>query len=147
MAVAAGAGVWFLARSERIGALRALGLTLTVLVILGPVIQPWYLSWGLVLLAPVATGKVRSLIVSLSVATAFLGLPGGRQLVNDLLHSNPLAVAAALLVLLAILTVPLTSERHRKVGSGAPRPGSGPDALPEEAGTGRGDPSLDLAEA
>ncbi|HUO49857.1 MAG TPA: polyprenol phosphomannose-dependent alpha 1,6 mannosyltransferase MptB, partial [Acidimicrobiales bacterium] len=114
LAVAAGAGLWLLARSERMGSLRALGITLTLLVVLGPVIQPWYLSWGLVLLAPVATGKVRSLIVSLSIATAFLGLPGGRQLVNDLLHANPLAVAAALLVLLAILTVPLTAERHRR---------------------------------
>ena len=31
----------------------------------GPVVQPWYLSWGLVVLAPVATGKVRTLIVGL----------------------------------------------------------------------------------
>ncbi len=114
MAVAGGIAIWLLWRSERMGALRALGLTLLVIVVLGPVVQPWYLSWGLVLLAPVATGKVRSLIITLSIGTAFIGLPGGKQLVTDLLSSNPLAVAAALVVLLAILTVPLTSgERHR----------------------------------
>jgi hypothetical protein len=141
MAVAAGLGVWLLARAERIGALRALGLTLLALVVLGPVVQPWYLSWGLVLLAPVATGKVRSLIISLSVATAFLGLPGGRTFVNDLLQSNPLAVAAALLVLLGILTVPLTAERHRRVDPGGGSTGRGRAVL-AEAGT---DPSLDFA--
>jgi len=119
LALAAGTGLWLLWRSERIGALRALGVTLLLLVVLGPVVQPWYLSWGLVLLAPVATGRVRSLIISLSIASAFLGLPGGRQLVNDLLHANPLAVATALLVLLAILTVPLTPSARRKRLSGA----------------------------
>jgi len=143
MGTAAGLGVWLLARSEKIGALRALGVTLLLLVILGPVVQPWYLSWGLVLLAPVATGKVRSLIVALSVASAFLGLPGGRQLVNDLLHSNPLAVAAALLVLLAILTVPLTAERHRRAGLGRPDQ----DLSTELHDPGPADPSLDLAGA
>ena len=42
-----------------------MGLTMLVIVALGPVVQPWYLSWGLVVLAPVATGKVRTLIVGL----------------------------------------------------------------------------------
>ena len=79
---------------------------------LGPVVQPWYLSWGLVLLAPVATGKVRSLLITLSIGSAFLGLPGGQELVHDLLSSNPLDVAGALVILLAILTVPLTSSDH-----------------------------------
>jgi len=78
------------------------------------VVQPWYLSWGLLLLAPVAIGKVRSLIIGLSVSSAFLGLPGARQLVSDLLHANPLSVAIALLVCLGILTVPLTPfDRER----------------------------------
>ncbi|HYA69338.1 MAG TPA: polyprenol phosphomannose-dependent alpha 1,6 mannosyltransferase MptB [Acidimicrobiales bacterium] len=113
VAVAGGVGLWLLVRSERFGALRALGVSLLVIVLLGPVVQPWYLSWGLVLLAPVATGKVRSLIITLSIGSAFLGLPGGHELVHDLLSSNPLAVAAALVVLLAILTVPLTSSERR----------------------------------
>jgi len=112
LAVAGGVGLWLLVRSERFGAVRALGVTLLVLVLLGPVVQPWYLSWGLVLLAPVATGKVRSLLITLSIGSAFLGLPGGQELVHDLLSSNPLDVAGALVVLLAILTVPLTSSDH-----------------------------------
>ena len=57
--------MWLLLHSDRIGALRAMGLTMLIIVALGPVVQPWYLSWGLVVLAPVATGKVRTLIVGL----------------------------------------------------------------------------------
>jgi len=73
----------------------------------------------------------------------FANLQAPAQLVNDLLHSNPLAVAAALLVLLAILTVPLTPERHRRSGPG--RSGPDPGALAEGPGGRHGDPSLDYA--
>src|SRR5579862_3749000 len=108
LGVAAGVGVWLLLHVDRVGTMKAMGLTMLLVVALGPVVQPWYLSWGLVLLAPVAFGRVRTLIVGFSVASAFIGLPGGKQLVTDLLAANPLTVAVALLACLAILTVPLT---------------------------------------
>jgi len=111
--VAAVAGVWLLVRSDRLGWLRAIGLTMMLVVVLGPVVQPWYLSWGLVLVAPVATGKARSMLIGLSIASAFIGLPGARQLLFDLLHANPLTVAVALLACLFILTVPLTPPARR----------------------------------
>jgi alpha-1,6-mannosyltransferase len=114
LTIAFAAGLWLLARSDRIGFLRAMGLTMLAVVVLGPVVQPWYLSWGLMLLAPVATGKVRTLIVGSSIASAFIGLPGGRQLLHDLFTADPLTVAAALLACLAILIVPLTPfDRER----------------------------------
>ncbi|MHB8439258.1 MAG: polyprenol phosphomannose-dependent alpha 1,6 mannosyltransferase MptB, partial [Acidimicrobiales bacterium] len=106
--VAAGAGVWLLGRVDRYGTLRSMGLTMMLIVVLGPVVQPWYLSWGLILLAPVATGRVRNLIITFSVVSAFIGLPGANQLLSDLIHANPLTVAVALLACVAILTVPLT---------------------------------------
>jgi hypothetical protein len=108
-------GLWLLWRSERIGSLQALGLTLLLVVGLGPVVQPWYLSWGLVLLSPVAEGRIRSLIIGLSVSSAFIGLPGGHQLVTLLLHADPLQVAVALLVCLGILTVPLTPIQRQRL--------------------------------
>jgi len=108
-------GLWLLWRSERIGSLQALGLTLLLVVALGPVVQPWYLSWGLVILAPVATGRIRSLIIGLSIASAFIGLPGGHALVTDLLGADPLQVAVALLVCLGILTVPLTPLQRQRL--------------------------------
>jgi hypothetical protein len=126
-------GLWLLSRSDRIGFLRAMGLTLLAVVALGPVVQPWYLSWGLLLLAPVATGKVRTLIVGLSVASAFIGLPGGRQLLNYLFSADPLTVAGVLLACLAILTVPLTPfDRERLLPKWRRRGGPGPE-LPAPA--------------
>ena len=104
---ALGAGLWLLWRSEKIGSLRALGLTLLLVVALAPVVQPWYLTWGLVLLAPVATGKIRTLVIGLSVASVFIGLPGGRLLVTDVIQADPLRLVVVLLVCLLILTVPL----------------------------------------
>jgi len=101
-------GVWLLFNSDRIGTLRALGLTLLAFVLLGPVDQPWYLSWGLILLAPVAAGRLRSFIIGLSMVTAFLELPGGRQLLTSLIHGDPLSIALTLLWVLFILTVPLS---------------------------------------
>jgi len=124
-------GVWLLKNVERFGTLRALGLTMLAVVVLGPVVQPWYLSWGLILLAPVATGRVLSLIVACSVGSAFIGLPGGNQLVVDLLNANPLTVALALLACLAILTVPLTPfDREQLLQRWRRRRGGGdPDAM------------------
>jgi alpha-1,6-mannosyltransferase len=106
---AAVAALYLLIKSERIGALRALGLSLLLFVVLGPVVQPWYLTWGILLLAPVAGRYLRSLIIALSVASPFIGLPGGRTLLDQLIHANPLSVALALVVLLGVLVTPLGS--------------------------------------
>jgi hypothetical protein len=132
--VAGGAAVLLLLRSDRIGALRAMGMTMLIIVALGPVVQPWYLSWGLVVLAPVATGKVRTLIVGSSIAAAFIGLPAGRELVSGLFRADPLTVAVALLVCLAILTLPLSPfDRERVLARWRRRGGGGPPELEEPA--------------
>ena len=112
------AGVWLLLNSDRIGTLKALGITLLLFVALGPVVQPWYLSWGLILLAPVALGRLRSLIIGLSMVTAFIELPGGTQLVHSLVHGDPLLIVLTLLWILVVLTVPLaTWERRESVAT------------------------------
>jgi alpha-1,6-mannosyltransferase len=102
-------GLWLLLNSDRIGTLRALAITLLLLVILGPVVQPWYLSWGLILLAPVALGRLRSLIIGLSMVTAFIELPGGTDLATSLIHGDPLRIVLTLLWILVVLTVPLAT--------------------------------------
>jgi len=104
---AAVASVYLLLHRDRIGSLKAMGLSFLLFVALGPVVQPWYLSWGVIVLALVATGRLRSLIVAICVLSPFIGLPGGRTLLDQLIHSNPLSVAAALLVLAVVLVVPL----------------------------------------
>jgi alpha-1,6-mannosyltransferase len=104
---AAGISVYLLLHSDRIGWLRALGVSMLLFVALGPVVQPWYLTWGVVLLAPIATGKLRTISVAVSALAPFIGLPGGRTLLDELIHYNPIAVAAALLVLLGVLLAPI----------------------------------------
>ena len=42
-----------LRHKEQLGILTALGVTALAFVLLGPVVQPWYLTWGIILMAPV----------------------------------------------------------------------------------------------
>ncbi len=123
------AGVWLLLNSDRIGTLKALGVTLLVFVSLGPVVQPWYLSWGLILLAPVALGRLRSLIIGLSMVTAFIELPGGTQLVGSLVHGDPLLIVLTLLWILVVLTVPLATWERTGTGTPGVRPHVDVDTL------------------
>ncbi|MER6901052.1 polyprenol phosphomannose-dependent alpha 1,6 mannosyltransferase MptB, partial [Amycolatopsis sp. NPDC000740] len=59
----------------RIDAVRSLGLMLSVVVIFGPVVQPWYLLWAAIpLAASVPAGRVRSVLITL-VAVFSLALP------------------------------------------------------------------------
>ncbi len=112
-------GVWLLFNSDRLGALKCLGLTLLIFVLLSPVVQPWYLSWGLVLLAPVARHRLRSLIIAMAMVSAFLELPGASQLVGSLIHGDPLLIAVTILWILGVLTVPLSpwDKSGRKVAA------------------------------
>ena len=122
MVIAAVVGVWLLLNSDRIGTLKAMGLTMLAFVLLGPVDQPWYLAWGIVLLAPVALGRLRSAIIGLSMITAFVELPGGQQLLSSLFHGDPLQIVLTLLWVLFILTVPLATWERSEVPAAAPAP-------------------------
>ncbi len=104
---AAAISVGLLVRSDRVGSVKAMGLSFLMFVVLGPVVQPWYLTWGVVLLAFVATGRLRGVLVALSAVSPFLGLPGGRTLLDDLIHYNPLMVAGALILLLGVVLAPI----------------------------------------
>jgi alpha-1,6-mannosyltransferase len=107
LGAAAGLSAYLLWKSDQKGGLRALGISLLLFVVLGPVVQPWYLTWGIILLAPIAIGRMRTILIALSAGAPFIGLPGGRTLLDQLIHANPLAVAAALLVLLGVLVAPI----------------------------------------
>jgi alpha-1,6-mannosyltransferase len=54
-------------RSPRMGWVKALGLALLAVAVLGPTFQPWYFSWALVVLLPLASGRLRSGLLGLSV--------------------------------------------------------------------------------
>jgi len=109
LASAAAIALYCLRHRERLGILGALGATMLAFVVLGPVVQPWYLTWGIIILAPVVTGRWLYAILGLSIATPFIGLTGGTELLNELVHTDPARMVLAVMVLVAVAIVPLGS--------------------------------------
>jgi alpha-1,6-mannosyltransferase len=75
LAVAAVIVLRMLVLSGRHGELRAIGWSLLAVVLLGPVVWPWYETWGLVFLAVVAEGWLIPLVFTLSVVACFADVP------------------------------------------------------------------------
>lgn len=105
--LAGGFSIWLLWHSSNRGWVRSLGLSLILFVELGPVVQPWYLAWGLVVLAASYQGREHFWLLLLSITGPFIGLPGGRALLAGLLHSNPLLIAVAVAILGGVLLLPM----------------------------------------
>jgi hypothetical protein len=99
--------LWLLWHSPERGWVRSFGLALLLFVVLGPVVQPWYLAWGLVVLAASYKGREHFWLLLLSIIGPFIGLPGGRQLLAGLVHSNPLLIAVAVAILGGVLIAPM----------------------------------------
>ncbi len=76
-------------------ALLSLGSALLAVVLLAPVIQPWYVLWGLVVIAPVATRRVALGLGAASAVLCLLILPSGRHLIRPPLYGVPLVLVAA----------------------------------------------------
>jgi alpha-1,6-mannosyltransferase len=124
---ATGIAAYCLLHKERLGTLTALGISMLAFVLLGPVVQPWYLTWGIFLMAPVITSRWRGLAMGLSIVSPFIGLTGGRSLLEQLVHTNPAAMVMAVVVLWAVVMVPLghwtTSWRMSSANLGSALPG------------------------
>jgi hypothetical protein len=99
--------LWLLLRGEHRGWVRSLGLALLLFVELGPVVQPWYLTWGIVLLAASYQRREHFWLLLLSITGPFIGLPGGRELLAGLVHSNLLLIALAIALLGGVLLIPM----------------------------------------
>jgi len=75
LVLAAGLSLYLLVRSERRGEVQALGWSLLAFVVLGPVVWPWYETWGLVFLAVVADGWVLVVVLVGSLVACFADMP------------------------------------------------------------------------
>jgi alpha-1,6-mannosyltransferase len=82
-----------LLRAHHLGPMRALGLAMVAVVAIAPVVQPWYLLWGLVLLAAVGGERVLLALGALSVVLCLTLLPDGRSLIRPPLYGAPLLAA------------------------------------------------------
>ncbi len=94
--VAAVAGtLWLAALATRGDAVRLLGLALVLLVVLSPTVWPWYLTWGVTVLA--ATSAQRSRLVAAVAALAMLAVgAGGTPMLNGGAYwvAGPVVLAA-----------------------------------------------------
>jgi alpha-1,6-mannosyltransferase len=93
--VALAACVWLILTVHRHEVVRSLGLALLLIVVGSPTVWPWYLLWGLVLLA--ASSAQRSKVLALVAALAMLLVgPGGTPELSGLWYVVvTLAVAGA----------------------------------------------------
>jgi len=107
-------GLWLLWRSEEVGAMRAMAITFLLVVGLGPTVQPWYLSWGLVLLAlglevgPEGRRDWR-VLAALSAITCVIGVMGNQGIVDEVAS---VLLATALVAGLAVVLFPKLGERE-----------------------------------
>lgn len=116
--VALGTVAWLLLRPYGRSATRAVGIAFMLVVILGPVVQPWYLLWGLPLL--VAAGVKRREFQAIILGTALLSLhalgtsSSTQDTLLELSDGLGLIVALVLVVLVAMF-----SPRERRLLFGA----------------------------
>lgn len=74
LALAAATSVGLVLKS-RVGVMQALGWSLLAFVVLGPVVWPWYETWGFVFLAVIAERWTLRLLLALSAIGCFADLP------------------------------------------------------------------------
>lgn len=95
LALAGLVALTLLLRAHHLGPMRALGLTMVAVVALAPIVQPWYLMWGLILLAAVGGERVILALGALSVVLCLTLLPNGRSLIRPPFYGAPLIAAVA----------------------------------------------------
>ncbi len=93
----------------------SLGLALLAVAVLHPTTQPWYLTWGLLLLAAATAGERNRLLVATCAAAAFVVLPVGPQLGAVLLEGSGTVSMVVALSLLAVLTFSPLSARNPRI--------------------------------
>ncbi len=116
--VVAAAVVLALLLNRRSSGLVGLAWALLLIAVLHPTTQPWYLTWGLLLMAAATAGdRNRWLVVGCSAA-AFVVLPVGPQLGLVLLENSTFVSLVVAFAGLAMLTLSPRAESRTQVRSG-----------------------------
>jgi hypothetical protein len=96
-----------LVRSPREGVVKTLGITLLVLALLGPIVWAWYVTWGIVVLAPAAKGRMTTVLIAISTFWAFVGVTWVRSVYLRLLHTSVPLDLLLVALLAAVIIMPL----------------------------------------
>jgi alpha-1,6-mannosyltransferase len=133
---------WWAARDGGPDAVHRAGIVLLAVAVLSPATLPWYLSWGMALLAMVAwSPRGLAWIVFASLMLVIVYYPNG----EDALYNWPYLAACALLAALAAVSLlrpdPLrlaAGVRARKPVDATPMPATASAAGPSSPGAGPG---------
>ncbi len=112
---------WFL--HHRTFGMTALGWSLVALALLSPATQPWYLLWGLAVIACTPAGRTHSWLLALSAGLLLIALPSGPRLDHVLFAHHPVVVVLAAAVLLLPLTFRPTASSRQPDTAGRVGPG------------------------
>jgi hypothetical protein len=119
---------------SRIGALQALGWSLLAFVVLGPVVWPWYETWGFVFLAVIAEAWTLRILLALSTIACFADLPSARyyETTGPSLAIVGWTLLAAVIISYGVFRLAPSVERPPRTVFDP----STPDATPDRAMTG-----------
>ena len=104
---------YFLLSSHKNEWIVSLGVAFLLVVMLSPVVQPWYLSWGIILMSFSQRSRAKSIALALAIITTFYGLPSGLLLIQQIFKTSPLVVVPSLLIFVALVVWPLISWFRR----------------------------------
>ena len=96
--LAAGVVAALLWRTPALGPVRAAGLALLAVAVLLPVVQPWYVLWGVLPLAAAAGPRLAAGLGAGCLVLALMVWPSGRSVVRPPLYGVPTLLAAAVAV-------------------------------------------------
>jgi hypothetical protein len=92
--IATGVGIIYLLwRAPKIGTVRAAGFALALIVALGPIVLPWYVLWGLIVLAAVGRRIERGFAIFASVVLSIVVQPSGSSMPDVVLMSAVVALS------------------------------------------------------
>ncbi len=107
LSIAAAFGVWLLQRAPSEGIPRTLGLTLLVVALLGPILWSWYVTWGVIVLAPAASPTLRKVLIAIITFETFIGASKVDTFFVTLYRDGLLATLITVAVLFALVIIPL----------------------------------------
>ncbi len=86
---------------------RNLGLTLLVVALLGPILWGWYVTWGVIVLAPAATGTLRRVVIVISTVEVLIAASSVKDILGGVFGSGIFPALTLVAAILAIAIVPL----------------------------------------
>ena len=114
LAVAGAICLWLLPRTRRYGAVRVAGISMLVVILLGPVVWPWYFAPSLALLGATGMGRWRPSLVVLSAFFAGVVVPTGSRAHPLLEHSHLVSLLTIVGVGIATVLAPHVAEWWRE---------------------------------